>query len=114
MSNIMFEKDLLYPTANVSEPGGIHVEIVNPNKKGRMPVIVESKTSHSPVEYINAIITIIQSDIFDRINVDVRKNVDLYIRLAEELKPKYGNKNYLLVVFNWEKIEYKGMDNIDN
>ncbi len=112
MSNIVFQKDLLYPTGNISEPGSIHVEILDPNKKGRMPVIIEPKTSHSPVEHISSIISIMQSDMFDRINVNIKNNVDLYIKVGEELKEKSGNKKYLLVVFDGDRVDYKGVDDI--
>ena len=111
--NAMFEKDLLYPTANISEPGSIHVEILNPNKNGRMPVVIESKTSHSPVEYITSIMQIIQGDIFDRIHVDVKANVQMYLKLDDEIKSQYGDKKYLMVVFDGERIDFKAIDDIE-
>ena len=42
MSTVLFERDLLYPTDNIIEPGIIHVKILNPDNS-RMPVIVEPK-----------------------------------------------------------------------
>ena len=109
----MFEKDLLYPTANISEPGSIHVEILNPNKNGKMPVVIESKTAHSPVEYITSIMQIVQGDIFDRIHVDVKANVQMYLKLGDEIKSQYEDKQYLMVVVDGDKIDFKAIDEIE-
>lgn len=110
----MYERDLLYPTENVNEPGCIHVEVLNPNTRGKMPVVIESKTSQSPVKYIDAIIRIMQSDIFDRILVNVKNTIDLYIISNESLSSISGGKKYLLVSFNADKAEFTGVDEIPN
>ena len=35
--SVVYERDLLYPTDNVNDPGCIHVEVLSPNKSGKMP-----------------------------------------------------------------------------
>ncbi len=99
MKSVLFERDLLYPTDNVIEPGIIHVEILNPDNS-KMPVIVESKSSHSAVENISAVLDVLQKDIFDRINIKVYDNTSVYILLNESDKTKYGDVKYLKVVYN--------------
>jgi hypothetical protein len=110
--NTVYERDLLYPTDNISDPGSIHVEILNPTKAGRMPVVIDCKTTHSPVKNISSIIRVMQSDIFDRILVDIKKNVDLYIKTVsfEDLKNQYGDAAYLKVVFDGEHVLYEGVN----
>lgn len=109
----LFERDLLYPTENLYEPGSVHVEVLSPNKKARIPVIIEGKTSHSPLKYIDSILRIMQSDIFDRIFVDIKKNTDLYIKASRDLVEEAGSKRYIAVIFNNEGVEYKGTDKIE-
>jgi hypothetical protein len=109
----MYERDLLYPTENINEPGSIHVEVLNPNKKGKMPIVIESKTYHSPVKYIDSIVRIMQSDIFDRILLNIRNSMELYIVSNDDISSISGGKKYILAIFNGEKIEFKGVDEIE-
>ena len=111
--SVVFERDLLYPTGNLSEPGSIHIEVLGPNKKSKMPIVIESKTAHSPVDYINSIIGIMQGDIFDRININVKANADLYIKSSAELKQRFGEHNYIKIVFEGNNINYCAVDDID-
>lgn len=114
MSNsVVYERDLLYPTENISEPGSIHVEVLSPNSKGKMPIIIEAKTNHCPVDYINSIIGIMQSDIFDRIHINIKLNAELYIQATEELKKKHGESKLIKVVFEGESISYLPVNEIE-
>lgn len=111
--SIVHERDLLYPTENLFEPGSIHIEILSPNKKGKMPVVIENKTSHSLLNYINSIVGIMQTDIFDRIHVNIKMNSDLYIKSDDITKKEIGDFKYINVVFNGDRIEYKGVSDIE-
>ncbi|PYG89796.1 hypothetical protein LY28_00392 [Ruminiclostridium sufflavum DSM 19573] len=99
MSSVLFERDLLYPTDNVIEPGIIHVKILNPDNL-KMPVVVETKSNHSAVENVNAVLDVLQKDIFDRINIKIYDNTSVYILLNALDKAKYGDVKYIKVVFN--------------
>jgi hypothetical protein len=78
-TEVLFEKDMLYPTDNSIEPGCIHIRILSPDNRSRLPVLIQAKSNHSPIKYIDSIVRLMQTDIFDRILVDIRKNVELYI-----------------------------------
>jgi hypothetical protein len=110
---VVYERDLLYPTDNVNDPGCIHIEVLSPNKNGKMPVLIESKTTHSPVKYINAIIRIMQMDIFDRIHIEVKDSAKLFIKANDELKKDFQNKKYIKVIVNNDKFEYFGIDELE-
>lgn len=110
--NTVYERDLLYPTDSINDPGCIHVEVLNPNKSGKMPIVIESKTNHSPIKYINAIIRIMQIDIFDRIHIEVKDSADLFIKTSQDMKKDYGDKPYIKVVFDGEKAQYMGIEEI--
>lgn len=109
-SEILFERDILYPTGNINEPGSIHIQVLNPNKNARIPVVIESKTNHCPYEYLDSIARIIQTDIFDRIFVDIRKNVILYFKLGTEHMKENGGKQYIKVSHNGTAFESTGTD----
>lgn len=115
-NNALYERDLLYPTDNIFEPGSVHMEIMNPGKKGKMPIVIEGKTLHSPLAYINSIIRIMQSDIFDRIHIDVKNNTELYINIKHntELKKDFNGKKFIKVIFDGDKIAYTGVDEISD
>ncbi len=109
-SDILFERDMLYPTDNSNEPGSIHIQVFSPDKAARIPVVIEGKTGHSPLKYIDSIIRIMQSDIFDRIFIDMRKNVDIYIKTTSETAAAYGNHSHIKVLFSGDKVESEGVD----
>jgi len=95
----LFERDILYPTDNRNEPGSVHIQVANPNRSARIPVIIESKSGHSPVKYLDSILRIMQSDVFDRIFIDVRKTLELYIKVTPEMSKEYGGKAYVHITF---------------
>ena len=109
-SNILFERDILYPTDNSNNPGSIHIQIFDPDTNNKIPVIIEAKTDHSPLKYIDSIVRIMQSDIFDRIFIDIRKNVDIYIEAASEKASEYGSHSHIKISFTGDGIEYMGVD----
>lgn len=78
--NPMFERDLLYPTGDPTQPASVHIVVYPPKNNGLMPVLVEAKTSHTHVEYLDTIVTIMQTDVFDRIRMDLRKVGELYFK----------------------------------
>ncbi len=98
MSSFLFERDLLYPTDNILDPGILHVKILNPNNS-KMPVVVEPKSNHSAANNISSVLDIIQKDIFDRINIKVVDNTQVYVLLNELDKKDYGDTQCLKVVF---------------
>lgn len=112
-SGALFERDILYPTGNINEPGSIHIQVLNPNKNARIPVVIESKTSHSPHEYLDSIVRIIQTDIFDRIFVDIRKNVILYFKVGKEQLKENNGKPFIKVVHNGTAFESLSADSAE-
>lgn len=98
MSSFLFERDLLFPTDNILDPGILHARILNPNNS-KMPVVVETKSSHSAAENISSVLDVLQKDIFDRINIRIYDNTQVYILLNEADKEIYGDVRYLKVVF---------------
>lgn len=98
MSSFLFERDLLYPTDNILDPGILHIKILNPNNS-KMPVVVEPKSNHSAVKNINSVLDLLQKDIFDRINIRVYDNTLVYVMLNELDKEEYGSTKCVKVVF---------------
>lgn len=100
----MFERDILYPTNKISEPGSVHVTVYPPENSGGIPVVITAKTSHNSMEYVNDILGILQTDIFDRIRIDVKTNGILYFIPFDKknicYKVKFADKDN----FNVEEI----------
>lgn len=106
----VYERDLLYPTNSLLEPACIHVSMLGPTSEGKIPVIIECKTSHSPIENIDSIIRVIQVDIFDRIHIDIKKNVDFYFVTTDKIEYLANGKSYIKVIVKDDKMEYIGVD----
>jgi len=110
--DVMYERDLLYPTENLYEPGSVHIKLLNPGKDSKLPLIIECKTSHSPIKYMKAILKVVQCDVFDRINLDIRNNTRILLKACEELKNDYKGFEYIEVGFSGEKAEFRGTNDI--
>lgn len=108
--DLLFERDMLYPTDNSIEPGCIHAQVYGPDTEAKIPVVLEAKTPHSPLQYIDNIIRVMQSEIFDRIFIDVRKSVDIYIRLNDQLSADFNNHSHIRVDLNGDKPRFAGVD----
>jgi hypothetical protein len=78
MKKAMFERDILYPTQNPLEPGSVQVTVYSPENTGGLPIVIKAKTNHNPVDYVMEIISILQTDIFDRIRIDIRTSGIIY------------------------------------
>jgi hypothetical protein len=106
--SILYSRDLLYMTEKVNEPGSVHVEVMQPTAEGKMPVIIEGKTDHSPLDYIDTILRIMQTDIFDRIHINVKENLNIYISNRNKLIKEYADYPYVGIIFGNSQLEFKG------
>lgn len=109
-SEILFERDILYPTDNNNDPGSIHIQVYSPDDNVKIPVVIECKTNHSPIRYIDTILRIMQSDIFDRIVIDIRKNINLFIKNTGFESNEFASYNHVQVNFMEGGIEYTGIN----
>lgn len=110
---ILYSRDLLYTTDSIFEPGSIHMDILSMDKISKIPVLIESKTKHSPLKHMDSVIKVIQDEVFDRILVDVRKNVNLYIKVNEDMGKEYRGINFVKVIFDKNNIKFKTVDEIE-
>lgn len=97
MRQPMFERDLLYPTKSLIEPGSVHVSVLNPDILGRLPIMIVPKTVHDPLDYIDILIDIIQTDIFDRTRINIRDQGIFFFKVEE-------NEYIKLIFENGKKI----------
>ncbi|NLO93551.1 MAG: hypothetical protein GX389_04765 [Clostridiaceae bacterium] len=96
MQKAMFEKDILYPTENHLEPGSVHIKVCSPGNTGEIPVVIKGKTTHNPTDYLLEIVEILQTDVFDRIRINIKENGVLYFVTLDDksvLKVKFTDKN---------------------
>lgn len=107
-SEILFERDILYPTDNINDPGSIHIQVYSPDNRAKIPVVIECKTNHSAIKYIGTILRIMQSDIFDRIVIDLKKSADVYIKNNNLDIPEYADYSHVRLNFTDNGIEYLG------
>ncbi|NLV35933.1 MAG: hypothetical protein GXY17_04570 [Clostridiaceae bacterium] len=107
---LLVERDILYSTDNSFELGCVNVKIFGPNNNNKIPLVIEEKTTNSPLKHIATITKIIQSDIFGRISIDIKKDCDVYIRVNEEMSKEFGNHSYVRVSWIDENISAEGVD----
>lgn len=98
MNSLLFERDLLYPTQNIIDPGILHVKLLSP-ANSRIPVIIESKSMHSAVDNIRTILDVLQKEIFDRVNIKISENTSVYLKLNELDKHNCGGFECMQIVF---------------
>ncbi len=95
MTNAMFARDILYPTQKPFEPGSVHVTVHPPENSGGIPMVIEAKTNHNPLDYITEILGILQADVFDRIRIDIKASGILFFRKQDGsfYRVKYTGKD---------------------
>ena len=101
MKKAMFERDILYPTQNPLEPGSVNVTVYSPEITGGLPIVVKAKTNNNPVDYVVEIVSILQTDIFDRTRIDIRsKGIIYFVPYDKNISPvrvKFTEKdNYII------------------
>ena len=84
MKKAMFERDILYPTGKPTEPGSVHVTVYPPEYSARIPIVIESKSNHNPLDYMAEIVKILQADIFDRIRINIIANGSFYLKNKQD------------------------------
>jgi hypothetical protein len=109
--HVVFEKTLMYATIDRNAPGSFQVRVLEPRVDGRIPVVIDNLTKHSPLENIQSIVHALQGEIFQRINVDVRRSVDIYIRANTEMQRQL-KAEYVQVVFAGGRIAFHGTNEI--
>lgn len=110
MSSLLFERDLLYPTQNILDPGILHVKILNPNSS-KMPVVLEPKSQHSTIQHFSSVAEVLQTDIFDRLKIKLSENTIVYILPVEQDKANYPEAKCLKAVFKGEnKFDFEPTD----
>ncbi|MDD4295987.1 MAG: hypothetical protein PHC69_03405 [Ruminiclostridium sp.] len=91
----MFERDLLYPAVILSEPGSVHITVLTPDIQGKIPILIIPKTNHNPYSFADTIIAILQSDIFDKAKINIKKQGIFFFGIGdnEYMKLVYENDN---------------------
>lgn len=89
LKKAMFERDILYPTEKPFEPGSVHVTVYPPENTGGIPVVITAKTAHNSLEYISEILGILQTDVFDRIRIDIKVSGILYFLPYDKKTTRY-------------------------
>ncbi len=112
-NKIVYQRDLLYPIDNENELGTMHLDVLGVGKNGKIQVVVENKSKHFPLKYIDSIIVTMQKDVFNRLDVKVLEGVDLYFLADEELKKLYGDKTYIKVLLNGANTSFEAVDEIN-
>jgi hypothetical protein len=108
-SEALYTRDLLYDSGAATDPGIIHVSFLQPDSRSKLPVIIEEKTKHNPLKHIQNIIDIICAEILNRVRIDVRRDVALYLKSNGEIKKEYGTP-YIRVYYEDNKLCFEGVD----
>lgn len=75
--NILYQRDLLFPTNQSSGIGVIEVKLLSVNENNKITVVAEAKTDHNLLEYIEILVKAIDAEIFKRVDICITENVDL-------------------------------------
>ncbi|MEN8905862.1 MAG: hypothetical protein ABF289_07885 [Clostridiales bacterium] len=104
----LYERELLYPTGENNDPGSVNVKVFSPTKQGYIPIIIENRSYHLIREYIYLIIEIVQKDIFDRVNIDIKRNAVVVIKNNTQDKIEY-----LKIIFEEDSIQFTNIKNLE-
>lgn len=112
ISEELCTRDLLYDSGEPTEPGSIHVSILSPNSRPRLPIIIEEKTKHNPLKHMQSIIDVICSEMLNRVRIDIKKDVALYLKSNEEIRKEFDTP-YIKVYYKDDKLCFEGINTIE-
>jgi hypothetical protein len=104
-------RDMSFDTGEATEPGSIHINILQPDRGAKLPILVEGRTRHNLVEFIDSVIGVICVEMLDRVRIDIRKDVILYLKNADSVDNGYGT-TYVKACYEGDGLRLEGVNDI--
>ena len=111
-NSILCTFDFLYDSGEAANPGSIHINVLHPNKRAKLPIVIEERSKHNPLSNLHNIIDIISSELFSRVNIDVKKDVVIYLKNSEKTMGDYRTP-YIKVYYETDELLLKGVEIIE-
>ena len=95
MQKVGYSIDLLFDTGDVSAPGSLHVKVMEPNTEKCLSVVLEAGQGIVIRNHIDSIVETLQREVFSRIKVDVKKDINIYFAVAENQLKEFDGHNFV-------------------
>ena len=96
----LIKVDLLFPTENIVEPGSMTVQVLAPKQANKLAAVIEVRSSTSITRYVDSIAMVLQSAVFDRIRIDVRRDINIYFVESDAVSAEFPNAKYVKLSFS--------------
>ena len=109
---VAYSVDLLFYTDNENEPGSMHVKVLSPKKITVLSVLIEVDSGIQIQKNLDAMVKMIQQELFNRIKTDVKNEINMYFVVPEDQKNDFDGSQYVKAVFNDMNCLFEKVDEI--
>ena len=109
---VAYQVDLLFNTGDNNEPGSLHVQVMSPSKEKRLSAVIEADPVVSIRNNIDAIIEVMQKDIFNRIKTDIKNELNLYFVLSDSQKAEFNGSSIVKLLYGEAGYQFESVEEI--
>ncbi|MDR3121580.1 MAG: hypothetical protein LBU58_09680 [Clostridiales bacterium] len=115
MSKVAYSLDLLFATDNDDEPGSMQVKVMAPMAQIRLTAVVEVRHGVSIRKNVGAILSALQNEILNRIQVDARDagQAAIYFVVGEGQRHEFSDAPYAKLVVRDGADEFETAEELD-
>ena len=108
--DILYRREILFSTNDQAEIGVVKVKLLGIKKNNKVIVVIEPKSEHNPLEYVESLLRTLEIEMFSRLNIKITENVDaIFISDNKGVRVIFEDKNSI-TPFHLEKIEQHERD----
>ncbi len=103
--DILFERDLLFATDDSNEIGVVKVKLYGAEKLSKITAVIEAKSEHNPLQYVESVLHSLDVEIFKRININIIDNIDvIFNNSGKVLRVTFESKDSF-IPYQLEEVE---------
>lgn len=92
--DIIYERDLLFATDDSNEIGVVKVKLYGAKKSSKITAVIEEKSEHDPLQYVESVLHSLDVEMFKRININIIDNIDvIFINSGKALRVAFESKD---------------------
>ena len=112
MQKIAYSVDLLFDTGVPGAPGSLHVKVMEPKTENILSAVLEVDSGVAIRNHIDSIVETLQRELFSRIEVDVKNEINMYFSLADNQQEEFDGHRFVKLLHNENIYSFEPVDEI--
>ena len=112
MQKIAYSVDLLFDTGVPGAPGSLHVKVMEPKTENHLSAVLEVDSGVTIRNHIDSIVKTLQRELFSRIEVDVKTDINIYFSAAGNQLKEFDGHQFVKLQHNDNTYSFEPVDEI--